>query len=81
MKRCFDEVDAEETAIGYQPRPEDINLDGLDISEDTLRELLNVDPELWKQEVEGIKEFYTRFDDKLPAELRRQLETLENNLK
>ncbi len=80
MKRCFDEVDAVDTAIGYQPNPEDINLDGTDVSMDTLKDLLNVDADLWKQEVAGIKEFYAKFGDKLPAELMNQLDTLENNL-
>ena len=80
MKRCFDEVGAEDTAIGYMPHPEDIDLEGLDITADTLRELLKVDPELWRQEVAGIKEFYAKFGDKLPAELTHQLSVLENNL-
>ena len=80
MKRCFNEVDANETAIGYQPNLEDINLDGTDVSPDTLKDLLNVDTDLWKQEVAGIKEFYAKFGEKLPAELIHQLSILENNL-
>ena len=80
MKRCFNEAEANETAIGYQPKPEDINLDGTDVSVETLKELLNVDPELWRQEVAGIKEFYAMFGEKLPAELVHQLNILENNL-
>ncbi len=71
---------AEDTAIGYVPQPEDIDLEGLDITADTLRELLKVDPELWRQEVAGIKEFYAKFGDKLPTELTHQLSVLENNL-
>ena len=80
MKRCFNEADANESAIGYQPKPEDINLEGTDVSIETLKELLNVDTDLWKQEVAGIKEFYAKFGDKLPAELVHQLNILENNL-
>lgn len=80
MKRCFNEVDANETAIGYQPKPEDINLEGTDVSIETLMDLLNVDTDLWKQEVTGIKEFYAKFGEKLPAELVHQLSILENNL-
>ncbi len=81
MKRCFDEVGAQETPIGYEPNPEDINLEGLDVTVDTLKELLRVDPELWRQEVAGIKEFYAKFGDKLPEELKHQLAVLEENLK
>ena len=80
MKRCFNEADANESPIGYQPKPEDINLEGTDVSIETLKELLNVDTDLWKQEVAGIKEFYAKFGDKLPAELAHQLNVLEDNL-
>ena len=51
-------------------------LDGLPV----LKDLLNVDIDLWKQEVAGIKEFYSKFGDKLPAELIHQLSVLEGNL-
>jgi len=80
MKRCWGEVDADETAIGYQPKVEDINLEGTDVSADTLRELLGVDVELWKQEVAGVKDFYATFGDKVPATLLEQLATLEQKL-
>lgn len=80
MKRCFQEVDAVETPIGYQPRPEDINLEGTDVSIDTLRELLSVDPALWKQEAAEIRKFYAKFGNKLPSELSRQLDILDRNL-
>ncbi|MBQ8830929.1 MAG: phosphoenolpyruvate carboxykinase (GTP) [Oscillospiraceae bacterium] len=81
MARCFDEVDADETAIGFVPKPEDINLEESGVSLETLRDLLSVDKELWKTEVEGIKEFYAKFGDKLPTALREELSKLEENLK
>ena len=81
MKRAFGEIDAVETAIGYQPKAEDINLEGLDISLDTVKGLLGVDKDLWREEVKGIREYYAKFGDKLPKELNEELNTLENNLK
>ena len=81
MKRAFGEIDAVETAIGYQPKAEDINLEGLDISKETVEGLLGVDKALWNEEVKGIREYYTKFGDKLPKELNEELNTLENNLK
>ena len=79
IDRCEGKVDAEETAIGYVPKAEDINLDGLDFSIDTLKSILEVNNDQWMKEAEGIEEFYKQFGDKLPQELRNQLETLKKN--
>ncbi len=81
LERAFGEVGAVETEIGYAPKAEDIDIDGLDISHETLAGLLSVDRQLWQAECEGIREFYARFGDKLPARLLAELERLENNLK
>ena len=79
--RCKGEVDANVTPLGYEPKPEDINIEGLDdITLDTVKGLLDVDVNLWKEEVAGIKEFYAKFGDKLPAELNNQLAALEDRL-
>ena len=80
LKRCEETVDADETAIGYVPKPEDINLEGCGVDEETLKGLLNVDTETWKKETEGIKEFYKKFGDRLPKELNEELSALESRL-
>jgi phosphoenolpyruvate carboxykinase (GTP) len=80
MKRAFDETDAVESPIGWLPRPDDINLDGIGVSRDTLKGLLSVDRGLWKDEAKGIREFYAKFGDKLPPKLNEELEKLEKNL-
>lgn len=83
MKRAFDEIDAVETEIGYMPKPEDINIEGLkDINLDTMKSLLSVDKELWKEDIKSIKEFYSKFDefDTLPAELKKELADFEARL-
>ncbi len=81
IKRCEGKADAAETPIGYVPHAEDINLEGLDYSLDTLKSILAIDKDLWTAEAEGISEFFQKFGDKLPAELNKQLETLKANLK
>ena len=81
LKRCEGKADAVETPIGYVPHAEDINLEGLDFSLDTLKSILEIDRRLWTAEAEGIAEFYKKFGDKLPAELKKQLEGLEARLK
>ena len=75
------EAEAVDTPIGFQPKAGDINLEGLDISRETVEGLLGVDKALWKEEAEGIREYYAKFGDKVPAELLRELESLENSLK
>lgn len=80
LKRIAGEVDANETAIGYVPKAEDINIEGLDMTVDTIKGLLEVDKDNWKKEVEGIKEFYAKFGDKLPKELAEQVEALEKKI-
>ena len=80
LNRCEGKADAVETPIGYEPKPEDIDIDGLDLDLDTIKGLLDVDVDLWKEEAKGIHEFYGKFGDKLPEELRHQLAVLEENL-
>ena len=80
LKRCFDEVDAQETPIGYEPNPADINLEGTDVSLETLTGLLSVDKDLWMEDVANIEDFYKDFGDKLPTALKEELETLKENL-
>ena len=80
IKRCEGKVDAQETPIGYLPRPEDINLEGLDMDMETLKKILTVDNEKWTAETKEIEEYYKIFGDKLPAELRAELEGLKERL-
>ena len=82
IKRCEGKVDADETAIGFVPKAEDINLEGIEdeVSEDQLKEILSVDNSLWKDEAKGIEEFYAKFGDRLPKALSDELNTLKANL-
>ncbi|NLT58682.1 MAG: phosphoenolpyruvate carboxykinase (GTP) [Clostridiales bacterium] len=79
LARCAGEIGAEDTPIGRLPRPEDLNLEGLSLEPEALKALLQVDEALWRQEVEGVAAFYDKFD-RLPEELRRQLEALKRRL-
>ena len=77
LARCEDKVDADLTPIGYVPKPEDINIEGLDgVTVDTIRDLLSVDVESWKADCENIKAFYEQIGDRVPAELREELNAL-----
>ena len=80
LDRCAGKADAVETPIGYVPYAEDINIEGLDISRDTIRDLLTVDKEAWLADVENIKDFYKLVGDHVPAEMYDELEALETRL-
>lgn len=80
LDRCDGKVDAVETPIGYVPKVDDIDIEGLDIDKDTLAGLLEVDKDIWKDETAGIEKFYEQFGDRLPEELRKQLDELKARL-
>ena len=81
LDRCEGKADAVKTQIGYQPNAEDINIEGLDIDLETVKDLLNVDKELWAAETDGIGEFYKKFGNRLPEELKDELNELKIRLK
>ncbi len=84
LDRCDGKVGAKETAIGYVPNAEDIDVEGLDLDKATLEALLTVDKKNWLDDINdaetGIKQYFAQFGDKLPAEMAKQLEILEANL-
>ena len=80
LARCAGEVDAVETPIGYVPKPEDIDLEGLDITTETVASLLDVDKALWLEDCQGIRDFYKQVGDRVPAELYEELAALEARL-
>ena len=84
IDRCEGKVGADETAIGFLPKAEDINLDGIEdeVSLETLKSILTVEKDLWVEEADGIEAFYNeKFGGNVPAELKAELATLKNNLK
>ena len=80
VDRCEGKVDAQETAIGYLPYAKDINLDGLDMTEEQLDKILDVDKDAWEEELKGVEELYAKFGDHLPKELADELATVKANL-
>ncbi|MCW2980845.1 MAG: pckG [Solirubrobacterales bacterium] len=80
FRRCAGEAEAVETAIGLLPTPDDLNTDGLELSDAALTELLTVDEDLYRQAIPQIKEHLAKFGDKLPAEVSAQLDALEQRL-
>ncbi len=81
LARCEGKVEANLTPIGYTPKAEDINIEGLeDVSLDTIKDLLSVDVDSWLEDVANIKEFYAQVGDRVPETLYDELAALEARL-
>lgn len=80
IDRCEGKVGAVETEIGYVPEKGDLQLDGLDISDETLTELLSIDKEAWKEDLANQREFFAQFGDRLPKEIKDSMDELEAKL-
>ncbi|MEE1115836.1 MAG: phosphoenolpyruvate carboxykinase (GTP) [Clostridia bacterium] len=81
LDRCAGKVDADITPIGYVPKAEDINIEGLDgITVETIKDLLSVDTRSWLEDIGNIKEFYAQVGDRVPEALYDELNALEARL-
>jgi phosphoenolpyruvate carboxykinase (GTP) len=80
LRRCAGTVGAHETAIGNLPNAGDLNLQGLDVSADALKQLLTVEPALWKKEVAEIGKYLEQYGSRLPAEMTAQLKETAQRL-
>ena len=79
-QRVDSEVDAEATPIGLLPKAEDLDLSGLSISTQDIKELLNVDTVVWKEEIPDIDEYFKQFGDRLPERIKQQLNAFKERL-
>ena len=82
LARCENKVEADITPIGYVPKAEDIDVEGLDdVNLDTVKELLRIDTESWIADIDNIKDFYNTVGARVPAALKDELAALEARLK
>lgn len=79
LKRCENKVEAQETPIGYLPNEDDIKIDGLNLTRDILKTLLDIDVESWLDDIKSIEEFYEKIGS-IPEELYEELRILTDNL-
>ena len=84
LKWVFERVNgsaaAVDTAIGRLPAAGALDLDGLDVSDADMAELLSVDAEGWKAAVPQIEAHFATFGDKLPEVLNAHLAKLASSL-
>ena len=80
LRRSSGEVGAVSTPIGAMPHPEDMNLDGIDTSAETLAALLEVDRAAWRAEIDAIGEYLDEYGDHTPSELREEANAVSAEL-
>ncbi|MEO7775505.1 MAG: phosphoenolpyruvate carboxykinase (GTP) [Steroidobacteraceae bacterium] len=80
IERINGRATAQDTAIGFMPKPEDINVKGLDIDAGTLNELTSIKPEQWKKEVADVRAYLKEFGSRTPAALLAEVDTVEKKL-
>lgn len=80
FEQCDDNPNSVESPIGLLPVKDAIDISNLNVTSQTMDELLKLDRTEWKKEVENIREYYKIFGDTLPTELLEELNALEKRL-
>ncbi|MBK7720994.1 MAG: phosphoenolpyruvate carboxykinase (GTP) [Austwickia sp.] len=77
VDRLEGKVDVIDSPIGLLPKPEDIDVSGLDMPADDVAKAVAYDPEAWKKELPLIEEWMDKFGDKLPAEIKAEFDKVK----
>ena len=85
LEWILDRVDgralAVDTPLGWKPREDGLNLEGVDVSGNDVEQLFDIDPEAWFAELDATEQFFGTFGDRLPASLTTQLTDIRRRLK
>ena len=81
LDRVEGKVDARETPIGHLPNVADIDISGLDVSQETMEALLSVNADQWQDEVTAISEYLGEFGSRTPQALKDELAKISTALK
>jgi phosphoenolpyruvate carboxykinase (GTP) len=84
LKWVIDRIDGSagttETAIGYVPTSDQLDLEGLTTPIRDVDEALAVDVEAWQAEIPLIEAWFAKVGDRLPTSMRDELESLKLRL-
>jgi phosphoenolpyruvate carboxykinase (GTP) len=81
IRRCTGEVGAVETPIGLMPAASDLNLDGIEVSNRNMRNLLKVDAQAWRLEMADIHEYLETYGDRSPEALKDECKRVRQELR
>ena len=76
LDRSHGRVGAVETLLGHVPRVEDLNLGGLSLPLETVRETMRVDLAEWEHELESQQEWFDKLGPTLPRAIQLQRDVL-----
>ncbi|WP_353988294.1 phosphoenolpyruvate carboxykinase (GTP) [Ruicaihuangia caeni] len=80
LRRVDGQADADEAPIGNLPKRDEMNLDGLEISDDTWQKLFDIDASRWLVETDDMEAFFERFGERVPERVIQQLGELRSRL-
>ena len=73
VDRVNGKEEAAESPFGHMPKYQDINWTGLDeFGEESFAEVMNINRQAGKREVQEIKSYFETFEDRLPTEMEEQ---------
>jgi phosphoenolpyruvate carboxykinase (GTP) len=78
--RCEGEAEAEDSLLGLVPAQGEIDVDGLNVTEEDMLELRSVHPDDLREQIPQMKQHFAQFGDRLPDQIRRQMDALEEQL-
>jgi phosphoenolpyruvate carboxykinase (GTP) len=80
IERSQGRAQAQDTPIGYLPRPENINTQGLNIDAATITELTSVKTDQWRKEMQDLKKYFAEFGSRAPKTLVEQVDDVAKRL-
>ncbi|MGQ9454350.1 MAG: phosphoenolpyruvate carboxykinase (GTP) [Armatimonadota bacterium] len=80
VRRCKGDAEAQETPIGFVPTENSLNLEGLEIPKENISQLLEVNADPWKEELESMQKFFDQFGYDLPEEFVEEQQAIKNRL-
>jgi phosphoenolpyruvate carboxykinase (GTP) len=80
IDRCNGRAYAVETMLGWMPRPQDFDLEGIDVTREQFKALQAVDVNAYKAELLSQEELFLKMAGDLPKEMIFQRELLVSRL-
>jgi phosphoenolpyruvate carboxykinase (GTP) len=80
LERCAGRLNAQDSPIGLMPRPEDLNVAGLDVDPAVLKELTTVPPAALRREVADIRAYLQGYGAATPGALYTELDEVDRRL-